>query len=281
MASGPRLDDVPPDGTGGLDVEALAYYADGAWYDAEYVHIGGDVPAYVRVASLCDGPLLELACGTGRLTLPMARAASAAVVGVDVSPGMVSRAVEKLAREPEPVRARTRFATADMRTMRLGERFDGVVLAFNTLMHMTEDEDLEAALLTVREHLSPRGLFHFDLHTPWPNLAAERDPAGRYDPQPLIDPRTGERWQVTENNHFDPRTQLNAMSFFYQRVDLRGRPFGPERQVTLRLRVIFPRELDTWLWRCGLEIVGDWEDLARTAPFTARGGRRVVSARRR
>lgn len=261
--------------------DSSEYYADGAWYDAEYVHIGGDIPYYAQVATETEGPLLELAAGTGRLTVPMARATPFPVVGLDLSPGMIARAEAKRALLPPDTRARLEFVVGDMRSVRLGRQFQAVVLAFNTLMHMTEDADLEALLETVRLHLRPDGLFHLDLHTPYPSLMAERDPAGRYDPQQLIDPRTQQRWQVSENNTYDARLQLNTMSFYYRRVDAQGEPFGPERRVELRLRVIFPRELDRWLHTSGFEIVGDWEDLARTQPFSGRGGRRVLSARLR
>lgn len=261
--------------------DSLDYYRDGVWYDAEYVHIGGDIPYYVRVASETEGPLLELAAGTGRLTLPMARATRFPVVGLDLSPGMIARAEEKRAQLPPEVQDRLQFVVGDMRSVRLERQFQAVVLAFNTLMHMTEDADLEALLETVRVHLAPDGIFHLDLHTPYPSLMLEREPDGRYDPQQLIDPRTHERWQVTENNRYDARAQLNMMSFFYRRVDVRGVPFGPERRIGLCLRVIFPRELDRWLASAGFDVVGDWEDLGRTQPFTGRGGRRVLACRHR
>jgi SAM-dependent methyltransferase len=266
--------------TGGLDEDDLAYYSDGVWYDAEYVHIGGDIPYYVRVAEETKGSILELACGTGRLTIPMAEAGKR-VTGVDVAPGMIAQANTKRERLDTGIKGRLAFIVGDMRTLRLGERYEAVVLAFNTLMHMIDDRDLEATLETAREHLTETGLFHLDLHTPYPTLMADRDPAGRFDPQQMVDPRTSQRYIVTENNRYDPRTQINHMRFFYRAVDVRGRPTGTERSVELKLRVIFPRELDRWLHLAGFETVGDWDDLERTKPFSGRGGRRVLAVRRR
>lgn len=254
------------------------HYADGAWYDAEYVHIRGDVPHYARVAAETAGPILELACGTGRLTFPMLEAGDA-VVGIDAAPGMIARADERRAALAAEDRARVRFQVADLRTLDLGERFSGVVLAFNSLMHMTTDEDLTAAFETVRRHLDPGGLFHFDLHTPLPELLY-RDPNGRYDPQEMIDPATGDRYVVTESNDYDPRTQINRLFFHYQKVHRDGRPAEVrERRAELALRVIFPRELDRWLSSSGFEIAGEWDDFERRQPFSGRGGRRIVAAR--
>jgi hypothetical protein len=165
-----------------------------------------------------------------------------------------------------------------MRTVRLPQKFEAVVLGFNTLMHMIEDDDLSRAFETVRAHLVPGGLFHFDLHTPFPELLS-RDPTKRYDPQEMIAPATGDRYIVTESNEYDARTQINRMYFFYQQVDREGRPVGSEKRAVLLLRVIFPRELDRWLHDFGFEVVGDWDDFERTKAFSGRGGRRVVMAR--
>lgn len=251
------------------------YYGDGVWYDAEYVHIGGDVPYYVQVATETNGEILELACGTGRLTIPMAQA-GALVHGIDNAPSMIARAEEKRIALPPGDQERLSFEVEDMRTMRLGRKFRAVVLGFNTLMHMLKDEDLEAALLTAREHIEPKGRFHLDLHTPYPELGTKREPGGRYDPQEMIDPRTRQRYIVTENNVYDPRRQINRMQFFYQPVDNQGQPSGPERQAMVELRVLFPRELDTWLARTGFDVRGDWEDFERKQPFSGTGGRRVL-----
>lgn len=266
---------------GGLDADALAYYADGDWYDAEYVHIGGDIPYYKRVAAESAGPILELACGTGRLTIPMAETTTHPITGVDLMPAMIARAEKKRAALPGPWAERLRFLQGDMRNVRLGERFSSVILAFNTLMHLTEDDDLAAFFETARVHLAPGGVFHLDLHTPNPTIMSERDPAGRYDPQQMIDPRTKQRWEVSENNRYDPRTQINTMYFYYRQIDARGQAFGPEREVVLRLRVIFPRELDRWISSSGFETIGDFDDLGRALPFSGRGGRRVLMLRAR
>lgn len=248
------------------------HYGDGAWYDAEYVHISGDVPYYERVARETNGTILELACGTGRLTFPMA-AAGAVVHGVDVAAPMIERANDKLERFEYP--RRLSFEVGDMRTMRLARKFDAVVLAFNTLMHMTEDDDLVATLDTAREHLERNGRFHLDLHTPFPSIP-KRDPNARYDPQQMIDPRTNERWIVTENHRYDARRQLNHMTFYYRRADDDGSPVGPESRAELVLRVIFPRELDYLLKQAGFVPVGDWDDFDRKQQFSGEGGRRVM-----
>ena len=257
----------------GDSAKRIDHYADGAWYDAEYVHIRADIPLYSAVAREAKGPILELACGTGRLTLPMAEA-GATVTGVDVEASMLHQAeVNRRAARPE-VQARLRFHRGDMRTLALDDRFDRVVLGFNALLHMLEDADLVAVLECGRRHLGPDGRFHLDIYIPYPSMT-ERDPTGRYDPQQMIDP-FGQRWIVTENNRYDPRTQINYMRFYYRPVDANDRPIGAEIYTEIPLRVIFPRELDAFLAQAGLRVMAEFDDYGRTQPYTARAGLRVM-----
>lgn len=266
------------DWPGGMSASELVYYENGAFYDAEYVHIGGDTGYYAGLAASTQGEVLELAVGTGRLAIPMAQLGGR-VTGVDLMPGMIEEANAKKARLLPVEQERLEFIVGDMRTIRLGRKFNKVIIAFNTLMHMTRDEDLRATFETVAIHLEDDGLFHLDLHTPHPAVNPTEDPDGRYDPQEMIDPRDGKRYVVTESNQYDARNQINEMSFFYQEVDIRGEDVGEEIERCLRLRVIFPRELDLWLHNSGFEIVEDFDDFEKTKPFSGEGGRRVLAAR--
>jgi len=268
------------DGLGGMSAEEVKYYDDGVWYDAEYVHIGIDIPYYAGVAAMAGGPILELACGTGRLTIPMAQVGGD-VLGVDVVPAMIEQANAKKVQLFPAEQERVEFMLGDMRTLRLNRKFKAVIIGFNTLMHLTDDEDLAATFETVREHLDDDGKFYFDFHMPHPSLPMRQDVNGRYDPQEMIDPRDGRRFIVTENNQHDSRQQITILRFFYQEVDQENKKVGEEFSRTLRLRVIYPREMDLWLKKHGFEIVEDWDDLEKTTPFTAEGGRRVLVVQKR
>ncbi|NJK89721.1 MAG: hypothetical protein HC923_10180 [Myxococcales bacterium] len=142
-------------------------------------------------------------------------------------------------------------------------------------MHAISDEDLHQTLETVRAHLAPDGIFACDVFAA-PPAALGRDPGVEFDPQEMIAP-DGRRLIVTETTAYDPRQQLHHVSFRY-------RPSGSDpggdaiRTVDLSVRVVFPRELNLWLELAGFEIVGDWDDLDRTKPFTGHGGRRFIEA---
>jgi SAM-dependent methyltransferase len=128
-------------------------------YDA----VTGD--SATEAAFICDiierhhsraSTLLDLACGTGGITALLAGAYR--VSGLDISPGMLAVAREKL---PGP----TRLYLADMTSFRLDARFDVVVCAYQGLNHLLSLAAWKNTFDCVREHLNPGGLFVFDIIT--------------------------------------------------------------------------------------------------------------------
>lgn len=95
--------------------------------------------------------VLELGCGTGRVTRVLADA-SEAVVGVDLSPEMLGRARRRLEE-----RANAHLVLADMRTLRLKRRFPLIAVANDPFTHLVEDRDRDRALETVARHLERGG----------------------------------------------------------------------------------------------------------------------------
>ena len=96
-----------------------AKYYDGA-YAAKQDLV--DLPFYLELAEQTPGPILEVACGTGRVLLPIARK-GIEIHGVDNSRPMLKILENSLAREPQEVRQRVTLHEGDMRDFRLGARF--------------------------------------------------------------------------------------------------------------------------------------------------------------
>jgi len=104
--------------------------------------------------------VLDLGCGTGRHAELLAERGYG-VVGVDVSPFMISRARDRAKARHSlnpPV-----YHVADLREFRIKQQFDAVVMMFAVLGYQLEDEDVHAALRTARLHLRPGGLLLFDV----------------------------------------------------------------------------------------------------------------------
>jgi SAM-dependent methyltransferase len=133
-------------------------------YDFDYDH-----NFYLRRARRAGGRILEIGCGTGRLTLPLARS-GIDVTGIDNSPKMLALAREKLGREDPRIQERVELLEADIRELDLGQMFNLVIFPFNSFMYLYTPEDQVRALAAVRKHLADDGLFILSLFVPSPEI---------------------------------------------------------------------------------------------------------------
>lgn len=137
------------------------------YYDEVYVLKEDlvDLEFYVGLAKRSGGPVLELACGTGRVLLPIARE-GIAIHGIDNSLPMLEVLRRKLAQQPKDVRELVSVAEADMRDFRSNQRYPLVIIPFRPLQHMYTVTDQVAALQTAAFHLEPEGTLAFDVYYP-------------------------------------------------------------------------------------------------------------------
>jgi len=132
------------------------------FYDWTYEGMTEDIPFYLQAARDYGSPLLELACGTGRLTIPLARAGFT-ITGLDLSPEMLAIAQQKLDREPPEVRARLRLVQDDMCHFSLDEQFGLAFIPQSSLFHVHANEARASCLSRMHEHLAPEGAAIIDL----------------------------------------------------------------------------------------------------------------------
>jgi SAM-dependent methyltransferase len=124
-----------------------------------------DVGFFVEAATTAGGPVLELGCGTGRVLIPTVRA-GIEVTGLDLSARMLAVCRQRLADEPEAVRARARLVEADMRRFDARERFAMATIPFRPFQHLLTIEDQLACLSCIRSHLVEDGALVVDLFNP-------------------------------------------------------------------------------------------------------------------
>ncbi len=141
-------------------------------YDPWSRSVTEDVEFYVERALAVDGPVVELAVGTGRIAIPVARAGRR-VIGVDSSPAML--AVARAAADEAGVEDFLDLRVGDLRDPPVPERVELVICPFRSLLHMrTEDEKLRA-LRAARNLLVDGGGFVFDVFAPSREDIAETD----------------------------------------------------------------------------------------------------------
>jgi len=114
--------------------------------------------AFCKALASDAGSVLDLGCGTGGLAVALCEGRT--VVGVDPAPAMLDIARAK------PGAGRVDFVEGDARSVRLGRRFELVVLTGHAFQVFLTREDRRAALATIAAHLAPGGRFIFDSRDP-------------------------------------------------------------------------------------------------------------------
>ncbi len=130
------------------------------FYDVEHAHFDEDLNLYVNFAELCSGPLLELACGSGRLLVPLAREGYE-LTGVDSSASMLKLAQAAL--EQAGVAARCTLVQEHMSKLRLGQKFRLAFIALGSFGHVCTRQEQRQTLVAVRDHLTTGGRFILDI----------------------------------------------------------------------------------------------------------------------
>lgn len=115
------------------DSLSVAFFDLMAWCASE--HLDGDVAFYAAQAGGPGAWVLELGCGTGRVTLGLA-AKGVGVTGIDLSEDMLAAARKELAKAGPEIRDRVRLLTADMTTLDLGQAFDAVIAPYYAINHL-------------------------------------------------------------------------------------------------------------------------------------------------
>ena len=246
-------------------------YDEPALYDRVVAPPAASLGFYLDEARRGGGDVLELACGTGRLTIPIARALAPEgrrVTALDLAPAMLDAAQRKAADATVDIE----LVVGDMRRFKLDRRFDTIFVAFNSLLHLTTNDELRHCFACVREHLAPDGAFVFDIFNPSIKLLA-RAPEERSTVARVADEELGEIHLETTID-YDAATQVNRATWYISTPDQRD-----AWTVPLFLRSIFPQELPLLLSAAGLELINRFGELDR-APFGARSRVQVCLCRR-
>ena len=222
-------------------------------YDA-LLPVGAHLPFYAGLARQQAGAVLELACGTGHITIPIA-VNGHPTVGLDRSRAMLDGARKRAAAANAPVE----LVEGDMRDFALNREFDFIFIARNSLLHLLSTADLLAAFAAVRRHLAPNGVLAFDIFNPDVRLLAR--PAGQRFPVMEVDAPEWGWLSVESTSDYDSATQVNHGTWYVSTQDTRDAWVVP-----LVLRSIFPQELPLLLSAAGLELTSRFGELSRE-PF--------------
>jgi SAM-dependent methyltransferase len=188
--------------------------------------------------------VLDLGCGTGSHALPLA-ARGYAVVGVDRSDEMITRAREKAS--GEAFSGEASFQHGDIRDVRVGRAFDAVTMLFAVLGYQTTNSDVLAALRTAREHLSLGGVLVADI---WYGPAVLHE--GPEQRVALVEADDVRMLRVA-NASVDTLAQCARVHYRLWQFD--GDRIVAEAEEEHEMRFFFPRELELMLEVSGMTLV--------------------------
>ena len=232
--------------------DCLAIYEDADFYEAEFAARDHELPFLRKWARQCGGPVLEVACGTGRLTLPIA-ADGLETTGLDVSAPMLAIARRKSAAAGLSIE----WLEQDCRDMRLPQQFGFIFSATNSMQHLLDVESACAFLKSARRALRDDGCLILDVFNPsLPKLA--RTDAERYVHKTIAMP-DGTSITVETASRYDAATQVLHFDLFYLRDG------ALLRTKSVDMRCFFPQELLALCRLHGFEVVhrfGDYDESA-------------------
>ena len=258
-------------------------YEDYAFIAEYYDHVipyrnRADISFYVEAAKEVGGSVLELGCGTGRVLIPVARS-GVDIVGIDLSPHMLTICRERLQQEPEKVRERAQIVQADMRDFSLDRSFALATTPFRPFQHLITVEDQVSCLESVNRHLVAGGLLILDIFNPSLESLTRDNLGEEFAEEPGFEMPDGRRvirrHKVVERDLFN---QVNHVELIYYVTHPDGRE---ERLVhEFPMRYLFRYEAQHLLERCGFELLDIYADFEKNPYGSKYPGELILVAKK-
>lgn len=202
--------------------------------------------------------VLEVACGTGRVTLRLARE-GLNIIGVDLGEEML-----KVARRKSEGVSNVSWVKGDMRSFDLGQKFGLILMPGHSFQAMCTPEDQVRALETFRQHLAPGGILvvHLDHQSvDWLGDLLQ-DLGGKFEPVTTVThPHTGCLMRKSNAWTFERSTQTATVITRWEEIGEDGSVQQTWEQWPLALHCVFRFEMEHLLARAGFEeriVYGDF-----------------------
>jgi SAM-dependent methyltransferase len=223
------------------------------YYDSSPIVVNRthDVAFYAGAARKYGDPVLELGCGTGRVTMAIGEAGYR-VVGLDISEKMLERAEEKRSALRREARERVHLVQGDMTEFDLKEKFRTIIIPFRPFQHLLETEQHMGCLKSARKHLAAGGHLIVDFF--------QTDPERMHDIKFLNESALLE-YDLPDGRHVALSERVAAFHRGQQRNDVEmifrvTHPDGRQERLVMAwtLRYFFRYEVEHLLARCGFRV---------------------------
>jgi ubiquinone/menaquinone biosynthesis C-methylase UbiE len=246
-------------------------------YDLRTETPSGEIDFYVARARASGGSVLELGCGTGRVSWPLARA-GVPIVGLDLEAAMLQQADAKRHQESRETGSRARFVQGDMSNFSLGEEFALAIIPFRAFLMLPAIEQQRDTLTCIRRHLVPGGRLIIDIFDPRYDLLAEESFTPRREVPAMRNPVTGNTVSVTVLERTNDRVRQRATERWCFREHSPDGALVSEEHELLEIRWIFRYEMRHLFALAGFVVEEELSDYLGAPP--AYGKEQIWVARR-
>lgn len=228
-------------------------------YDKENNHYVPELSFLLKRVSEVKGPIIELACGTGRVAIPLAEK-DHQVIGVDIHKGMLAEAAKKSAHHDVSID----WIEQDCTRLQLDVKSEFIYCVGNSFQHFLTNEDQDGFLSSVNKHLQRNGIFVFGTRFP--------------STEELLQPSTEEYWRSYTDRDTSQIVDLFTISTYdalqqiqhyttIRKYKNSGGELVDENRTNISLRYTFPKEMERLLRFHGFDIAEVYRDWNET-PLT-------------
>ncbi|TQR12825.1 class I SAM-dependent methyltransferase [Psychrobacillus soli] len=233
-------------------MENLEEYDDPVSYDIENNGYIGELPLLEQWASQESGPIIDLACGTGRITIPLA-SRGFHLIGVDLHAGMLEQAKKK----SHELDLQIEWLEQDCTQLNLNCKSSLIYMVGNSIQHFHTNESQNMLLSSIHKHLEEDGVFIFG--TRFPNA------------EELLQPSTEEYWKTYNDticnkevdvytiSHYDALSQIQRYTTIRKFKNADGKVVD-EKRTNISLRYTYPKEMERLLSENGFETLHMYKD---------------------
>lgn len=226
-------------------------YDDPNLYDKEN-NLVVEVPFLSKWASKSNQFIIDLACGTGRVTLPLAKEGYK-VIGVDLHTGMLERAKAKAAE----LNLEIEWLQQDCCNLDLKLKSNLIYMVGNSFQHFLSNHEQDQLLTSVNQHLVPEGIFIFN--TRFPSAEELLQPNTEEYWRTYTDKASGNTVDVYTISNYDSLKQIQHYKTIRKIKNNLDEMVG-QKETNINLRYTFPKELERLISQNGFEIIDIFQD---------------------
>ena len=230
-------------------------YDDPILYDKENEPYMPELPFLLKWASRKHGTIIDLACGTGRVTIPLAKSGHK-LIGVDIHKGMLTHAQKKSSK----LNLQIEWVEQDCTKLNLNIKSNLIYSVGNSFQHFHTNEEQDGLLSSVNKHLEINGVFIFG--TRFPSVEELLQPGTEEYWRTYTDSETLNTVDVFTISNYDSLNQIQHYTTIRKYKNMDGEIIN-EKSTNISLRYVFPKEMERILFANGFEILyvySDWKE---------------------